>query len=144
MKRRALQTVLRLRHLAVDEAKRALAEKLAAETDADAMEHMAQTAIRREADAASALDAGDGAVEAFAAWLPHGRAALEQARRRRNEAEMAVTQARAALKVARADEAAVERLLATQDAARAAEAARRDQAAQDEAARNRHQRRRGS
>jgi flagellar biosynthesis chaperone FliJ len=141
MKRRALQTVLRLRHLAVEEAKRVLAEKLAAETEADAQEHAAQSAIRREIEAATALDAGDGVVEAFAAWLPRGQAVLEQARRRRNEAEMAVTQARAALRVARADEAAVERLLATQDAAQATETARREQAAQDETALNRHQRR---
>ena len=141
MKRRALQTVLRLRHLAVDEAKLALAEKLAAETDADAQVHRAQTAIRREIDAATSLDAGDGVVEAFAAWLPRGQAALEHAQRQRNEAEMAVTQARAALSVARADEAAVERLLATQDAAAAAEIARHEQAEQDEMARNRHQRR---
>jgi flagellar export protein FliJ len=136
MKRRALQTVLRLRHLAVDEAKRELSAMLAAETDADAAEHNAQTAIRREIDAATALDAGDGAVEAFAAWLPLGQAALEAAKRRRDEAEMAVTQARAALRVARADEAAVERLMATQDSAQASEAARREQAMLDEIARN--------
>ena len=141
MRRSALQMVLRLRHLAVDEAKRALAEYLAAETRAEAAEHTAQSAIRREAEVATALEAGDGAVEAFAAWLPRGQAALEQARRRRNEVELAVTQARAALRVARADEAAVERLLATQDAAQAAEGARREQAALDETARNQHQRR---
>jgi hypothetical protein len=131
MRRRALQVVLRLRHLAVDEAKRALAEHLAAETSAEAAEQAAQSAIRREAEVASALEAGDGAVEAFAAWLPRGQAALDQARRRREEVDLAVTRTRAA----------VERLLATQDAAQAAEGARREQAALDETARNQHQRR---
>jgi len=141
MKRRALQTVLRLRRLAVDAAKRELADRLADESEAAALEEAAEAAIRLEAEVATSLYADDSAVEAFAAWLPRGRAALDQARRRREEAELSVTRARAALRIARADQAAVQQVLAAHDAARLAETARRGQAALDEAALECHRRR---
>ena len=66
----ALQTVMRIRKLAVDEAKRALAESLNVEDQARRVADAAEAQIGIEGQIAADLETGDGAVEAFAAWLP--------------------------------------------------------------------------
>jgi flagellar biosynthesis chaperone FliJ len=134
MTREPLETVARLRHSVCEDARRALAACLEAEDAAHKALRNAGEAIFREQDAASALDAGDGAVEAFAAWLPLGRRAVAQAREAHLRAGAATVQARAVLAAARASAEAADRLLASRAAERDAEAARRAQAALDEAA----------
>jgi ribosomal protein L16/L10AE len=134
MSRDPLQTLARLRHSVVEEARRALAACLDAEENASTEMRAAEAAIFREQDAAGALDAGDGAVEAFAVWLPHGRQMVALAREAHARAGAATGQARAVLAAARASAEAADQLLASRAAARGAEAARRSQAALDEAA----------
>lgn len=134
MTRDALETLARLRHSVCEDARRALAACLEAEDAAGKALHGAEDAIFREQDAAGALDASDGAVEAFAAWLPVGRRAVVEAREADARAGAATVQARAVLAVARASAEAADRLLASRAAEREAEAARRAQAALDEAA----------
>jgi len=134
MNRDPLETLARLRHSVCEDARRALAACLEAEDAAGKALHSASEAIFREQDAAGALDAGDGAVEAFAAWLPLGRRAVAEAREADSRAGAATVQARAVLAAARASAEAADRLLASRAAERDAEAARRAQAALDEAA----------
>jgi flagellar FliJ protein len=134
MSRDPLEVLARLRRSVCEDARRALTACLEAEEAASVALHSAGEAIFREQDAAAALDAGDGAVEAFAAWLPVGRRAVAQAREAHAHAGAATVQARAVLAAARASAEAADRLLATRAAERDAEAARRAQAALDEAA----------
>jgi flagellar export protein FliJ len=135
MPRDPLLPLLRLRRLAVDEARRDLAACLRADEEAETAERAAAFAIHREQAAAASLEAGDAAVEAFAAWLPVGRAALEQARLGRAAAEAATVRARLALGTARSASEAAGRMLQVRDGRLRAGQARRDQAALDEAAR---------
>jgi hypothetical protein len=134
MTRDALETLARLRHSVCEDARRALAACLEAEDAASKALHGAEEAIFREQNAAGALDASDGAVEAFAAWLPLGRRAVAEAREAHARAGAATVQARAVLAAARASAEAADRLLASRAAERDAQAARRAQAALDEAA----------
>jgi hypothetical protein len=64
---------------AVAEARRALAECLAAESEAERALAVAEAAIWNQRDAASAPSEDDEAVEAFASWLPQGRRAAAAA-----------------------------------------------------------------
>ena len=134
MSRDPLETLTRLRQGLVEDARRALATCLEAEEDASTAMRRAEAAIFREQGAAGAMGAGDGAVEAFAAWLPLGRKAVAQTREAHTRASAATVQARAVLAAARASAEAADRLLASRAAEREAEAARRAQAALDEAA----------
>jgi hypothetical protein len=134
MSRDPIEVLARVRHSVCEDARRGLAACLKAEAAADRALREAEAAIYREQEAASALDASDGAVEAFAAWLPQGRAAVARAREAEERAEAATMQARAVLAAARASAEAADRLLAARAAERATEAARRSQLALDEAA----------
>jgi flagellar export protein FliJ len=129
-----LETLARLRRRVCEEARRSLAACIETEDVAFTAMHDAEEAIFREQDAAARLDAGDGAVEAFAAWLPAGRQAVARAREAHAGAEAATGQARAVLAAARASTEAIERLQASRTAAREEEQARRAQAEHDEAA----------
>jgi hypothetical protein len=128
-----LETLARLRHSICEDARRSLTACLEAEETASVALHSAELAIFREQDAAAAMDAGDGAVEAFAAWLPQGRAAVARAREAHTRADAATVQARAILAAARASAEAADQLLANRAAEREAEAARLAQIALDEA-----------
>jgi hypothetical protein len=64
-----LEALLRLRLIAVDEARRGLAECLRSESEAAAAVAAIEAAIERETEVATSLAAGDAEVEAFAAWL---------------------------------------------------------------------------
>lgn len=75
----ALATLRRLRRQGLEEAARALADAQAAQNQAEAASATARRRLDAEREAAEDLAAGDGAVEAYAAWLPRGRAALAEA-----------------------------------------------------------------
>ncbi|MBB3174760.1 flagellar export protein FliJ [Endobacter medicaginis] len=127
-----LLSLLRLRKQAMDDARRMVAESLDAHHVAQHRLHLAEENLERETRAASALDAGDGAVEAFARWLHIGQAEITRCRDTEREAGGAVDRARAALGLARAAVEVVERLIASRAEAEARQAIRREQAQIDE------------
>lgn len=134
MTRDPLETLARLRHSIREDARRGLAACLDAEEAASHVMRSAEAAIYDEQKAAGSLDAGDGAVEAFAAWLPQGRKAVAQAHAAHDDASAATVRARAVVAAARASAEAADRLLASRNAERAADAARRAQVETDEVA----------
>ncbi len=136
MNRDPLRTLLRLRTAALDAARQALADGLTAERRAIDGEHAAREALRFEEAAATSLDAGDGAVEAFAAWLPRGREAVRIATAERDRCAAELVGARAKLALARAGAEAITSVLDSRaSGARAAES-RKAQAELDEAGRD--------
>ncbi|MGI4952196.1 MAG: hypothetical protein ACRYGM_10350 [Janthinobacterium lividum] len=90
-----LETVLRLRRRAVDEARQTLARAVATEANADAQARAAERSIETEAQRASDPAGGDDLVEAFATWLPGARlhASLARATQERLEADVACKRA---------------------------------------------------
>jgi flagellar export protein FliJ len=129
-----LETLLRLRRLAADEARRGLAECLRAESEAAAAVAAIEAAIERETDAATSLAAGDAEVEAYAAWLRRIRPEQRAAHAAAESAEAATAQARMVLGAARASVLAAEEMLAQHAAAAEAAAERRAQNEIDETA----------
>jgi flagellar biosynthesis chaperone FliJ len=126
MARDPLSTLARLRRLAVSEAKRDLAQALAAE----------EAALARAAAAEAALT-GEAKTEnpaAYAAWLPRGIAEARAEAAKAEAALRATERQRLLLAEARAAERAVELLLAKREAEAARMADRRAQALLDEAA----------
>jgi hypothetical protein len=130
----SLQAALRLRRLTTAVAQRNLADAIATEAEAAKAWASAANAVVREVAAASALSAGDAAVECLAMWLPGGRAAQRVAGEALERATAGITQARAIRAVARSGEAAVEAVIERRIAAREAVAMRREQATIDEVA----------
>lgn len=130
----------RMRRMVVEEARHGLATCLDAETAAAARERQAAADLVREHAIAASPAADDAVVEAYVAWLPAGRAALEKARAARDRADAATTQARARLNAGRMAEEAVQRRIAELDRLERAAALRREQADLDEMARNRPRR----
>jgi len=137
MTRDPVDVLVRLRKTACEDARRDLLTTLEAEDAARAALHAAEHAITREQEAASRLDAGDGAVEAFVAWLPVGRRAVVQARARHEEAVAASVLARAVLAAARASLEAAENVIEEHESERRLAAAKKEQSALDEAGRRR-------
>jgi flagellar export protein FliJ len=129
-----LEALLRLRRMAADEARRALAECLRAESEAAAAVAAIETAIDREAEAATSLSVGDAEVEAFAAWLRRIRPKQQAALAAEEAAETATAQARMVLGAARAGVRAAEEMLEKHAAVEQAAAERRAQNEIDEAA----------
>ena len=129
-----LDTVLRIRRVTVDDAKRGLAALLQAEDAAQGAAAEAEARVVREGQAATDLGAGDEAVEAYAAWLPVGRAQAEAARASHDRLRCEVALARAALTVARGAAEAAQRLLETRAGERRRELERRSQVEMDEVA----------
>jgi len=127
-----LALLKRLRHEAVLADRARLAAAIAALDDAEAACTATRTALRRETDEAARLDRGDEAVIAFAAWLPHGRAAIAAAEERLAQATLAASRARAALSLSRAAERAVIELITSRADARARDQATRAQTALDD------------
>lgn len=132
---KTLQTMARMRRLVVEEARRGLADSLAMEEAAAQREREAADILAQEHALAAAPEAGDAVVEAYAAWLPSGLGALEDARAARHRADAAIVQARARLNAARLADEAVRRRLDMLAADEQAEALRREQAELDEIAR---------
>jgi flagellar biosynthesis chaperone FliJ len=135
MKHKAIQTVARLRRIALDDASQALSRALAAETVAAARADDAARQIAEEAAAASSLTGNDAMVEAFAAWLPGARQHAAETREACERAGAEVARLRAVLTASRAAYEAVETLLAQRAEAQAKERDRRSQAELDEAGR---------
>ncbi len=132
--RDALDVVLRIRRVTEDDAKRGLAALLQAEEAARAKADDAEARIAQEGAAAASLAGGDEVVEAYANWLPVGRAFAAAARANCEKIRCDVSVARAALAAARAAAEAAAELLADRAAERAQAAERRSQAAMDEVA----------
>jgi flagellar export protein FliJ len=133
MARDPLQAVLKLRELAVEEARRDVAACLELETAAGREAAAAEQAIGRETAAATDLSAGDAEVESFAAWLPHGRRRAREAHEKHEAAAMDTARARAVLAASRAGVEAVQKLIEKRRAEENAALARKAQAELDEA-----------
>jgi flagellar export protein FliJ len=134
MKQDPLESLLRLREVAVDEARRGLADCLRIESDAAAAVASIEAAIERETEAASSLAAGDNEVETFAAWLRRIRPKQQAARAAEEAAEAATAETRAVLGAARAAVRAVEQMLENKAKAAHEEAMRKAQGQIDEVA----------
>ncbi len=127
-----LETVARLRRLALDEAKEALATCLRAEAEAAGALAALHAAIAAETSAAIA-GADDRAVDAFGVWLRRTtdeRAVAEAALAR---AEARTAEARAVLAASRGNKQAVQDLLLRRATDQAARESRGEQAVLDEA-----------
>jgi flagellar export protein FliJ len=116
MKSDPLASLLRLRRLTADQARRELADCLRAESEARQAIAAIDAAIARETEVAPGLAGGDAEVEAFAAWLRRIRPSQHGARVAEAATVAQTTEARAVLAMARAAVRAVEELL-TQRAA---------------------------
>jgi flagellar biosynthesis chaperone FliJ len=124
----------RLRRAAKDEAKRAYAACLAEEEAARRRAAEAEARMLRERQIAADPAQGDGAVEAYIAWLPAGRRETQAAQAAYNQAAANVTLARARLTIAHAAAEAATQFLEQRDAAANDSAARRSQTTLDEIA----------
>jgi flagellar export protein FliJ len=133
MSRDPLEALLKLRQRGQDDARRALAHAVQHETDAMAKAAAVDRAITVEQQAAMDLNAGDGVVEAFAAWLPTARTRAAEAWHAAERAGAEVARTRALLTAAQAAAKTVETLMQQRAAARNTAAARRTQADMDEA-----------
>ncbi|MBV9813349.1 MAG: flagellar FliJ family protein [Acetobacteraceae bacterium] len=127
-----LERLLRVRREVLDAAEASLGTCLRAEADAAALVRRAEDAIRREAAAASDVDAPDAAVEAFARWLPQGQRARDTADAALRDAEVATARARAQVKLARIATETIETLLERERRAERAARDRRTQAELDD------------
>ena len=134
MKHDPLESLLRLREVAADQARRGLADCLRVESEAAAAVAAIEAAIQRETEAASSLAAGDAEVEAYAAWLRRIRPKQQAARAAEDAAAAATAEARAVLGAARAAVKAVEQMLENKAMAAYEEAERKAQGQIDEAA----------
>jgi flagellar export protein FliJ len=132
-----LEALLRLRRLAVDQARRGLADCLRIESQAAQSVAAIEAAIEHEMEVATSLAAGDVEVEAFAAWLRRVRPKQQAAHAAETQAEAATAQGRAILAAARAAVKAAEEMLERHAAAKLAEAERQAQREIDEAAQRR-------
>jgi hypothetical protein len=101
MARDPLSALLRVRRVALDEARRALADCLGAEAIAAEALTEAEAEIVRERATAASLKADDAAVESFASWLRAARSRAEQARIVHERVTAETARARAIVAVAR-------------------------------------------
>jgi len=129
-----LESLLRMRRIAADEARRGLAESLRVESEATKAVAAIESAIEQETEVAASIAAGDAEVEAFAAWLRRIRPRRDAAYVAEQAAEAETARARIVLGAARAAVRAVEEILQEHAAAAQAEAERRAQAELDEVA----------
>ncbi len=133
-----LPVVHRLRRLAADEARRALAEYLTVESEAAAALRALDAEIAAETDAASDPDQDDRPVEDFAVWLRRISVDRAAAVAALEDAETQSAEARAVLAASRTAERALEILMEQQAAERRTASEHRDQLALDEIATVRH------
>lgn len=132
MAERALNIVLRLRRQSLDDTRATLMAREADEQVAIGRERVARQAIHDEMAAATRLNAEDAAVEAFAAWLPRGRATVDDASTLLERAQSEVMRARTELNLMRAAVEVVEKLIEKRDAESAMEVLRKQQIVLDE------------
>ena len=138
MPRDPLDILVRLRRLAVDQARKALADCLRTEAAAEASVARIAAAIERETDAAESLSATDADVEAFAAWLRRIRPEQHAAQEAQEQAETETLRMRAVVASARAAVQAAEDLVERHQAARRADELRSVQHEIDEVATQGH------
>jgi hypothetical protein len=138
-----LPTLLRLRQMEMDAARAELLPAEAQLADAGRAVQAAEQAIRREMAAASMVDCDDATVEAFAKWLPTGRASVARAKALRTRAEDSTLQARTMFNLARTAYEAVEKLIAEKRNLVLRASERHEQAGLDEVASQILRRRRG-
>lgn len=134
MREQALHTLLRLRRIALDEARLLLAASLDREAEAARQVRAIERSIREETDRASRLDGSDTTVETYALWLRRARDMLASATGALLEAESATHEARVVLGAGRQGVEAVEAELARLAEDARAAAAKREQRALDEIA----------
>jgi flagellar export protein FliJ len=139
MARDPLYSLVRLRRLAVDEARGALADCLRGEEAAEAVVARIAASIERETDVATSLSTSDAEVEAFAAWLRRIRPEQHAAHAAQDQAAIETARARAIVAVARAALQAAEDMVERHEAERRAEAERQAQRDLDEVAAHVHQ-----
>jgi hypothetical protein len=132
-----LLALMRVRHIGLTEARRALVARLDAQTEAERHAAEIERRMATEAAAAADLSACDGAVEAFGRWLGVARleAAAAEAERARTQAETTI--ARARLAASRFAVEAVRTVVEAREMAAEAEAMRNEQAVIDELTRSR-------
>lgn len=128
-----LATLCRVRRAALDAATRALAEAEAALDRAETASHAAHRRLEAERAAATDLAASDAMVEAYAAWLPRGRAAVTEAEIARARAMEETVLARHRLAAARIAMEAADTLAEQQRARARALAETREREALQEA-----------
>ena len=112
-----LETLLLLRRLAVDEARRGLADCLRVESEAAHAVAEIEAAIGHETDVAANLASDDAEVEAFAAWLRRIRPKQHAAQAAEAQAEAATVHGRAVLAATRAAVRAAEQMLEEREVA---------------------------
>lgn len=137
MRPESLRTLLRLRGIARDEARRVLDVAVSRQALAQAAADAAEQEIARETELACNLAADDAAVEAFGAWLAGARQRAAAARDAAERTEAETARARAALTLARAGLEAAEALDSDRAAQEAEATARREQHALDDLTRQR-------
>ena len=134
MKSDPLASLLRLRRLTADQARRELADCLRAESEANKAIAAIDAEIARETEVATSLAGGDAEVEAFAAWLRRIRPSQHAGRVAEAATVAQTSEARAVLAMARAAVRAVEELLTQRGAEERMTAERHDQREIDEIA----------
>lgn len=134
MARDPLETMLRLRERAVDEARVALARAVAAEAIAEDAARAAEQSIAHEAEQAADPAGGDDLVEAFAAWLPGARVRVAACRAEQERTGVDLNCRRAALAISRSGLEVIETLLRQKREAASERESRAMQQAIDEAA----------
>ena len=134
MSREPIEALARIRQAAKEEAERAFAASLADEVKARQLAEAAEAQLCRERDFAADLSAGDGAVEAYAAWLPIGRKQAQMAWSAHDRATAGVALARASLRLAHAAAEAVSEFLERRALADKQRKTKRFQSAMDEVA----------
>ncbi|MBV1837944.1 flagellar export protein FliJ [Acetobacter estunensis] len=138
MPRTPLDSLLKIRRLELDEAKKLLSEALARSvTASDAVKNAEQDMVR-ERNAAIDLAANDQAVEAYSRWLPVGRAALDRARRSERDATAEVESCRMRVNLARSALEVAEKLAEKRAKEQQVLAEKREQAALDDLSAQKH------
>lgn len=132
MRREALVSIVKLRHQAIADAKRRLAETITEEGRAQAQAQEADRRLLHEAEVAADVTAGDDVVEAYARWLPKGLRQSAEARLVWEAATTEVGHARATLDAARAASELTENALEAFDKAELAGRMRKEQNELDE------------
>jgi flagellar export protein FliJ len=132
-----LLALVRLRRLAVDEARRVLADCLRIETEAAGRIRAIDIAISQETEIASALEGDDQVVEEYAWWLRQAQQDRAAAEAGLNAASQRVHEARSVLGASRAAVEAVETLIAERAAEARQEMLRQEQRDIDEMGRRR-------
>jgi flagellar biosynthesis chaperone FliJ len=134
MARDPLQVLARLRGISLDQARRALADRLREEAAAEARRDGIAATIVREAQMQERQAVESRTVDAYAAWVGRMRDAQHDAQTVVQACTAATGEARTSLSEARAGTRVLEAAMARTRETRRAAAVRREQEALDEAA----------